>query len=82
MAINPDNHRYHFGLLEALRLVPAPAGEGPDGAPLGATAALAPDFGSLSEEQRGRLVAVYAELQVGGTCHGNSCNVVVFCTSE
>lgn len=60
MAINPDNHRYHFGLLAALRLAPAPAA-GPTGTAAGPTD-LVPDFSALTPEQRERLAAVYAEL--------------------
>ncbi len=70
MGIIPDNHRYHFGLLGALRLAPAPApgaaAASPPpaaAAPLSATAALAPDFAALTAEQRQRLGEVYAELQ-------------------
>ena len=72
ISINPDNHRHHFGLLRALRLAPASAG-GAAGGPAAAAAAAAgpaaaaaamaaPDFSGLSEEQRGQLAAVYAEL--------------------
>ncbi|GAB4819491.1 hypothetical protein N2152v2_006537 [Parachlorella kessleri] len=68
IAVTPDNHRYHFGLLAALQLTLKPpaaaagtAQQAP--APLSATAALAPDLSGLSEAQRAALGEVYAELQ-------------------
>lgn len=66
ISIIPDNQRYHFGLLKALRLAPPHHTASPADtagiAPVDATSALAPDFSQLLPEQLNKLQALYEEL--------------------